>query len=243
MTKDLALLIGPDQPWLTTEEFLAAIDENREGGDAGGPELVERTRGDGGTGLHGQHGGQHHGDAGRGTGRGRPAYPARACAGATGAGVHGLSLTCRGPAGKRHRGAVRRAARRDTIGTRGGSVMLADSKAFSGFSVDDIGAAERFYGGVLGLRTSQRDGMLTLHLGGGRDTLVYPKADHQPATYTILNFPVPDIEAAMDELEGRGVAFEHSDYTDARGVNRRGGPLIAWFKDPAGNFLSVLQQD
>jgi predicted enzyme related to lactoylglutathione lyase len=120
--------------------------------------------------------------------------------------------------------------------------MLKDSKAFSGFSVDDVAAAQAFYGDALGLDTSIDHGMLKLHLAGGRDTLVYPKDGHVPATYTILNFPVPDVEAAVDALEARGVAMEHYDFTDAKGINRRGGPLIAWFKDPAGNVLSVIEE-
>ena len=120
--------------------------------------------------------------------------------------------------------------------------MLTDSLAFSGFAAPDIAAAREFYEGKLGLRVSEDHGMLTLHLGGDRDTLVYPKADHVPATYTILNFPVEDIEAAVDELVGRGVAFEHyPGIEDPRGINRHGGPLIAWFTDPAGNILSVIQ--
>jgi catechol 2,3-dioxygenase-like lactoylglutathione lyase family enzyme len=118
--------------------------------------------------------------------------------------------------------------------------MLEKSKAFSGFAVDDIAAARTFYGDTLGLSVSEANGMLTLHLAGDRDTLVYPKADHVPAEYTILNFPVEDIEATVDELVERGVRFEHYDWVDERGINRRGGPLIAWFKDPAGNVLSVL---
>ncbi|MDP9116518.1 MAG: VOC family protein [Actinomycetota bacterium] len=120
--------------------------------------------------------------------------------------------------------------------------MLENSPAFSGFSVDDIAAADRFYRERLGLRVSEANGMLTLHLAGGRDTLIYPKPDHVPAEYTILNFPVPDIEAAIDGLTARGVTFEHYEWVDERGINRQGGPLIAWFKDPAGNVLSVLEQ-
>ncbi|MDX6243507.1 MAG: hypothetical protein QOE76_1230 [Frankiales bacterium] len=120
--------------------------------------------------------------------------------------------------------------------------MLTDSLAFSGFAAPDIGAAKAFYEGTLGLRVSEADGMLTLHLAGDRDTLIYPKPDHVPATYTILNFPVQDIEATVDELVGRGVTFEHyPGIDDPRGINRQGGPLIAWFTDPAGNILSVLQ--
>jgi catechol 2,3-dioxygenase-like lactoylglutathione lyase family enzyme len=120
--------------------------------------------------------------------------------------------------------------------------MFERTKAFSGFSVDDIGAAQRFYGDTLGLRVSVEHGMLRLHIAGDRDTLVYPKADHVPATYTILNFPVADVERAVDELVARGVRFEHYEWLDERGINRRGGPLIAWFRDPAGNILSVLEQ-
>jgi catechol 2,3-dioxygenase-like lactoylglutathione lyase family enzyme len=122
--------------------------------------------------------------------------------------------------------------------------MLANTKAFSGFAVDDIGAARAFYGETLGLRTSQEHGLLFLHLAGDRDTLVYPKPDHTPADYTILNFPVDDIDRAVDELEARGVRLERYDGTeqDERGIQRGGGPFIAWFKDPAGNVLSVLQE-
>ena len=119
--------------------------------------------------------------------------------------------------------------------------MLRDSNAFSGFSVDDIAAARAFYADVLGLDVSETNGMLMLHLSGGRDTLIYPKPDHVPATYTILNFPVRDIESTVDQLASRGVTMEHYDFTDPRGINRQGGPLIAWFKDPAGNVLSVVE--
>jgi catechol 2,3-dioxygenase-like lactoylglutathione lyase family enzyme len=121
-------------------------------------------------------------------------------------------------------------------------MTLADSPAFSGFSADDIPAARAFYADVLGLDVTEENGMLQLHLLG-RDVLVYPKADHVPAAFTVLNFPVPDIEAAVDELVAAGVEFQRYDWTDERGINRRGGPLIAWFTDPAGNTLSVLQQD
>jgi catechol 2,3-dioxygenase-like lactoylglutathione lyase family enzyme len=119
--------------------------------------------------------------------------------------------------------------------------MFEHTKAFSGFAVDDIAKAKRFYGETLGLRVSESDGMLTLHIEGDRDTLAYPKPDHEPATYTILNFPVTDIEAAVDELTERGVAFEKYDGLDERGIHRGIGPLIAWFRDPAGNILSVIQ--
>ncbi|MEA2202016.1 MAG: hypothetical protein QOI89_2612 [Solirubrobacteraceae bacterium] len=121
--------------------------------------------------------------------------------------------------------------------------MLADTKAFSGFAVDDIERAREFYGETLGLRTSEQNGLLTLHLAGDRDTLIYPRPNHVPADYTILNFPVDDIDAAVDGLAGRGVQFESYDGfdQDEKGIFRGGGPYIAWFKDPAGNVLSVLQ--
>jgi catechol 2,3-dioxygenase-like lactoylglutathione lyase family enzyme len=123
--------------------------------------------------------------------------------------------------------------------------MFTDTKAFSGFAVDDVQAAQRFYGDTLGIRTSEEYGLLTLHLAGGeRPTLIYPKPGHTPAEYTILNFPVDDIEAAVDALAERGVRFErYPDMPqDDRGIMREGGPYIAWFKDPAGNVLSVLQE-
>jgi catechol 2,3-dioxygenase-like lactoylglutathione lyase family enzyme len=125
--------------------------------------------------------------------------------------------------------------------------MLADSPAFSGFSVDDPEAARTFYTDTLGLPVEDRPGgMFALKLAGGRDTLVYPSPNHAPASYTVLNFPVPDIEAAVDELTRRGVVFEKYEgtpmSTDPKGIFRKGGPLIAWFTDPAGNVLSVLEQ-
>lgn len=125
--------------------------------------------------------------------------------------------------------------------------MLKDSKAFSGFSVDDVGKAVAFYGKTLGLEVSDDDGMMTLHLAGGREVIGYPKGkDHQPATFTILNFPVPDVAQAVAELRRRGVRFETYDLADLKtdddGICRDPrGPEIAWFKDPAGNILSVLQ--
>ncbi len=121
--------------------------------------------------------------------------------------------------------------------------MFTQSKAFSGFAVDDIAAAKAFYGETLGIETSEESGLLTLHLAGDRPTLVYPKPDHVPATYTVLNFPVDDIEQAVDELVARGVQIERYDEMpqDERGIMREGGPYIAWFTDPAGNTLSVLQ--
>jgi catechol 2,3-dioxygenase-like lactoylglutathione lyase family enzyme len=122
--------------------------------------------------------------------------------------------------------------------------MFKDTKAFSGFAVPDVAAAEAFYRDTLGIETSTEYGLLTLHLAGGaRPTLVYPKPDHTPAGYTILNFPVDDIDAAVDALTERGVTMERYDemLQDERGIMREAGPYIAWFTDPAGNVLSVLQ--
>ncbi|HTA06451.1 MAG TPA: VOC family protein [Solirubrobacteraceae bacterium] len=123
--------------------------------------------------------------------------------------------------------------------------MFGKTDAFSGFAVDDIAAARSFYGEKLGIETSEENGILTLALAGGRrPTIAYPKPGHVPAEYTILNFPVDDIEVAVDELTARGVQIERYDglEQDERGIMRGGGPYIAWFKDPAGNVLSVLQQ-
>ena len=123
--------------------------------------------------------------------------------------------------------------------------MLTDSKAFSGFSVNDIAKAKEFYGGTLGLKVSESKGLLNLHISGGGKILIYPKPNHAPATFTILNFPVANIEEAVKELTKRGVRFERYEgdiKTDEKGIFRGGGPLIAWFKDPAGNILSVLEE-
>ena len=124
--------------------------------------------------------------------------------------------------------------------------MLGNTKAFSGFAVPDIEAARAFYADTLGLQVSEENELLTLHLdGGARPTLIYPKPDHEPANYTILNFPVEDVEAAVDELSSRGVSFEKYDGfdQDEKGIARGQGPDIAWLKDPAGNILSVLKAD
>jgi predicted enzyme related to lactoylglutathione lyase len=122
--------------------------------------------------------------------------------------------------------------------------MFQDTKAFSGFSVNDIPAAKAFYGDTLELKVSEQNGMLTLHIAGGSNILVYPKPNHAPATFTILNFPVDNIETAVSALRTRGVQFEHYDgmKMDEHGIARGDGPSIAWFKDPAGNILSVLQE-
>ena len=124
--------------------------------------------------------------------------------------------------------------------------MLRESKAFSGFATDDLDAAEKFYGETLGLDVEvwEAGNLLALHLGGGRDTLIYNKPDFAPATYTILNFPVDDIDAVVAELTARGVTFERYDGfdQDEHGIARGDGPEIAWFKDPAGNILSVLKE-
>jgi predicted enzyme related to lactoylglutathione lyase len=124
--------------------------------------------------------------------------------------------------------------------------MLAGSKAFSGFAVDDVPRAKLFYETTLGLEVSEESGILTLHLGSGAEVIVYPKPDHTPASFTVLNFPVVDIEVTVTELAAKGIEFERYEgtevETDEKGIFRGGGPLIAWFKDPAGNVLSVLQE-
>jgi catechol 2,3-dioxygenase-like lactoylglutathione lyase family enzyme len=122
--------------------------------------------------------------------------------------------------------------------------VLGNTKAFSGFAVKDVGKAREFYGDTLGIETTEEDDMLILHLAGGRDTFVYPKPDHAPANYTILNFPVDDVDAAVDELGRKGVRFERYEGfgQDEKGIARgNGGPTIAWFTDPDGNVLSVLE--
>lgn len=124
--------------------------------------------------------------------------------------------------------------------------MLEDSKAFSGIAVKDLAQARDFYGRVLGLRVDDGEmGMLVLRPAGDRPVLLYPKPDHEPATYTVLNFPVDDVPAVVASLTGRGVVFEHYEgtpvETDDEGVFRGGGPLIAWFTDPSGNIISVIE--
>ena len=123
--------------------------------------------------------------------------------------------------------------------------MLKESKAFSGFSANDIPKAKNFYGQTLGLEVSEDHGLLTLHLAGGHKVLVYPKPNHVPATFTVLNFPVKNVDQAVDELKKRGVRFEIYNLpdlkTDEKGIMHGKGPTIAWFKDPAGNILSVLE--
>ncbi|HEX5619635.1 MAG TPA: VOC family protein [Solirubrobacteraceae bacterium] len=121
--------------------------------------------------------------------------------------------------------------------------MLANSKAFSGFAVADIDQAKAFYGDTLGLDVTEEHGLLTLNLAGDRPVIVYPKPDHEPASFTILNFPVDDVEAAVDELTARGVQFEHYEGfpQDEKGIMRGQGPDIAWFKDPSGNVLSIIK--
>jgi catechol 2,3-dioxygenase-like lactoylglutathione lyase family enzyme len=125
--------------------------------------------------------------------------------------------------------------------------MLKNAHAFSSFSVDDTEKARKFYGETLGLEVADgpEEGVLSLHLAGGADVLIYPKPNHTPATFTVLNFPVDGIESEVARLKERGVRFEHYDQpgieTDDQGISRNGGPVIAWFKDPAGNILSVLE--
>jgi catechol 2,3-dioxygenase-like lactoylglutathione lyase family enzyme len=123
--------------------------------------------------------------------------------------------------------------------------MFKNTKAFSGFAVDDVDKAREFYSETLGLEVTEENGMLTLQIAGDRPTLVYPRPNHTPAEYTILNFPVDDIDQAVDDLTARGVQFErYEDFDqDERGIMRDQGPPIAWFKDPAGNVLSVIKVD
>jgi catechol 2,3-dioxygenase-like lactoylglutathione lyase family enzyme len=122
--------------------------------------------------------------------------------------------------------------------------MFEHTEAFSGFSVNDVPAARKFYGETLGLKVTEEYGMLRLHIAGGHAVVVYPKPNHTPATFTLLNFPVQDVERAVDALLERGVRFEHYEgmNLDEKGIMRGQGPTIAWFKDPAGNILSVIQQ-
>jgi catechol 2,3-dioxygenase-like lactoylglutathione lyase family enzyme len=126
--------------------------------------------------------------------------------------------------------------------------MFKDTKALSGFSVNDLQKAKEFYQNILGIEvTENKMGILTLHISGGGKVIIYPKPNHEPATFTILNFPVPDVEKAVDELISKGITFEQ--YGEPLNTNEKGilrgegrGPDIAWFKDPAGNILSVLQE-
>jgi catechol 2,3-dioxygenase-like lactoylglutathione lyase family enzyme len=123
--------------------------------------------------------------------------------------------------------------------------MNLGERAFSSFSVDDTAAAKDFYGRTLGLEAELAEmGSLALTIANGGKVLIYPKDNHKPATFTVLNFPVGDVDEAVDELTARGVQFEHYEgdiETDEKGIARNGGPDIAWFKDPAGNILSVLE--
>ena len=122
--------------------------------------------------------------------------------------------------------------------------MLENSKAFSGFAAPDIAKENKFYSQTLGLKTSEDHGLLRLHLTGGNNVLIYPKPNHVPATFTVLNFPVDDVDHAVDELTKRGVRFEHYNQgdlkTDEKGIMRGNGPTIAWFKDPAGSKMPSL---
>ena len=125
-------------------------------------------------------------------------------------------------------------------------IMFKDTKAVSSFSVNDLQKAKEFYHGILGIEISEDSmGILTLHIAGGSEIFIYPKPNHEPATFTILNFPVGDFDKAVDELVNKGITFEHYEdpiKTDEKGICRGDsyGPDIAWFKDPAGNILSVL---
>jgi catechol 2,3-dioxygenase-like lactoylglutathione lyase family enzyme len=123
--------------------------------------------------------------------------------------------------------------------------MLEESKAFSGLAAPDIAKVKEFYSNTLGLKVTEEHGLLTLHITGGNNVLIYPKPNHVPATFTVLNFPVDDVDLAVEELGKRGVRFEKYNgpeiKTDEKGIMRGNGPTIAWFKDPAGNILSVLE--
>jgi catechol 2,3-dioxygenase-like lactoylglutathione lyase family enzyme len=124
--------------------------------------------------------------------------------------------------------------------------MFRNNQAFSGFSVDDISKAREFYSQTLGMNVSETNGMLSLEIANGGHVLVYPKPNHEPATYTVLNLPVMDVEKTVDELTSKGVQFERYEgeiATDEKGIMRGNGPDIAWFKDPAGNIISVIAQD
>jgi len=126
--------------------------------------------------------------------------------------------------------------------------MLKNSKAFSSFSANDLQKAKEFYQIILGLDVKEGSmGTLELHIFGSLPILIYPKPNHEPASFTVLNFPVEDIDAAVDDLISKGVQFEHYDYeglkTDSKGIFRDEGPIIAWFKDPAGNILSLIEAD
>jgi predicted enzyme related to lactoylglutathione lyase len=122
--------------------------------------------------------------------------------------------------------------------------MFRDSRAYSGFSSNDISEAKKFYSQTLGLEVTDENGNLTLHLAGGGKVLIYPKPNHAPASFTVLNFPVKDIDDAVERLGKAGVQFERYPGFDQddRGIMRGSGPPIAWFKDPAGNILSVLKE-
>jgi catechol 2,3-dioxygenase-like lactoylglutathione lyase family enzyme len=128
-------------------------------------------------------------------------------------------------------------------GSTQGGTMFKDTHAFSGFSTNDIRKAKEFYTQTLGLEVTEENGMLTLHLAGGGNVLIYPKDNHEPATFTLLNFPVKDVDNAVDGLTRAGVQLERYEGSDQdeRGISRGVGPAIAWFKDPAGNILSVLE--
>ncbi|TRW25267.1 VOC family protein [Flavobacterium zepuense] len=125
--------------------------------------------------------------------------------------------------------------------------MFKDVKAFSGYSANDLEAAKKFYGDTLGLQVKTGiEGILELHIAGSSPVIIYPKENHEPATFTVLNFPVPDVEEAVADLKAKGVVFESYDLPNFKtgddNIFRGGGPLIAWFKDPAGNILSVLEE-
>jgi len=126
------------------------------------------------------------------------------------------------------------------------SSMFKNAKAFSSISVNDLQKAKEFYGQTLGLKISETDEGLELNLAGGNTVFFYPKPNHTPASFTVLNFRVNDIEGAVEELTMLGVRLERYNQpdlkTDEKGIMRGPGPQIAWFKDPAGNILSVIEE-
>ncbi|HUH33163.1 MAG TPA: VOC family protein [Daejeonella sp.] len=124
--------------------------------------------------------------------------------------------------------------------------MIKQNHAFSSFSVTDLQQAKQFYGDVLQMEVSESEYTLELNIGGDKKVMVYPKANHTPASFTVLNFPVDDIDEAVETLKGKGIRFEIYNEpdltTDEKGIMRGNGPLIAWFKDPFGNILSIIQE-
>jgi predicted enzyme related to lactoylglutathione lyase len=138
------------------------------------------------------------------------------------------------------------AAKGAATGARKPSSIFKDAKTFSSFSVNDLEKAKEFYGETLGVKVTELEEGLELNLAGGNTVFLYPKPNHTPASFTVLNFHVKDIDDAVDEITTLGLRLEKYDLpdlkTDKKGIMRGNGPQIAWFKDPAGNILSVVQE-